>query len=199
LLHLRRSGFRLQEAWIHRRDGGPRAREAKAILLALHYLDLLDFPEEAPSVDAEPVVIASMAAPRSATPLPELDAVHLFALALRFFKNGDLRHAQEGFESVARAEASNRQARAFLAWIHFCRMQGPERQAALDLTLKALCETVRAEPNFALGHYFIGELFKLRNEMTRAESAFRAAVRHDPDLIEAQRELRLINMRKTRR
>jgi hypothetical protein len=49
-----------------------------------------------------------------------------------------------------------------------------------------------------MGHYFIGELFKLRSDMNRAENAFRAAVSHDPDLIDAQRELRLITMRRRR-
>jgi len=199
LLHLRRSGFRLQDEWIHRRDAGPRVREAKAVVLALFYLGLLEFPEEAASVESEPVVIASVAAPRSATPLPEVDAAHLFALALRFFKNGDLHHAEEAFASVARTEASNQRARAFLAWLHFWKMPGPDREAAVELTLKALREAVRVEPTFAVGHYFVGELLKLRNEMGRAENAFRAAVSHDPDLIEAQRELRLITMRRARR
>jgi hypothetical protein len=50
-----------------------------------------------------------------------------------------------------------------------------------------------------MGHYFIGELFKLRNDLNRAENAFRAAVSHDPDLIDAQRELRLMAMRRQRR
>jgi hypothetical protein len=83
LLHLRRSGFRLQEEWLHR-DGGPRGREAKAVLLALLYLDLLEFPDEdRTAAVAEPLVIKSLS-PRSPspTPLPDLDPAYLYALAL---------------------------------------------------------------------------------------------------------------------
>ncbi len=69
----------------------------------------------------------------------------------------------------------------------------------MELTLKAMREVLRAEPQFAMGHYFVGELFKLRNDMNRAENAFRAAVDCDPELFDAQRELRLISMRRTRR
>ena len=197
LLHLRRSGFRLQEEWLHR-DGGPRGREAKAVLLALLYLDLLEFPDEdRTAAVAEPLVIKSLS-PRSPspTPLPDLDPAYLYALALRFFKSGDLARAEQTFENVARTEAGNQRVQAFLAWIRFWKT--PDRDRTLELTLTALREAVRAEPAFAMGHYFIGELFKLRSDMNRAENAFRAAVSHDPDLIDAQRELRLITMRRRR-
>lgn len=198
LLHLRRSGFRLQEEWIDRRDGGPRAREAKAVLLALLYLDLLEFPEQAKAAPvAQPV--APSVPPRTPTPLPDVDPAYLFPLAMRFFKNGELARAEEAFERVAQSAADNQRVRAFLAWIRFWKNQGPDREAAVELTLKALREVVRTEPQFAMGYYFIGELFKLRNDMNRAENAFRAAVSHDPDLLDAQRELRLISLRRARR
>ena len=64
--------------------------------------------------------------------------------------------------------------------------------------MKLLREVLRAEPTFALGHYFVGELAKLQKDMVRAEAAFRAALSHDPNLMEAQRELRLMSMRKAR-
>jgi tetratricopeptide (TPR) repeat protein len=192
LLHLHRSGFCLQEEWIHRRDGG-RAREAKAVLLALLYLDLLEIAEEA--APSEPLVTSPRRAP---TPVPDVDPAYLFALAQRLFRSGDLARAERTFESVARVETGNRRVQAFLIWIRFWKNQGPDREAAVELTLKALREVVRVEPAFAMGHYFIGELFKLRNEMNRAENAFRAAVSHDPDLVDAQRELRLITMRRRR-
>lgn len=200
LLHLRRSGFRLQEDWIQRQDGGGRAREAKAILLSLLYLDLLEFPEEAApeTVSSDPVAVVEVQ-PRTSTPLPEVDPVHLFVLAQRFFKNGDLTRAEEAFEILARLEAGNHKVRGFMAWLQFWKKRGADRDAALELTIKMLREVVRAEPSFALGHYFIGELFKLRNDMNRAENAFRAAVSQDPDLIEAHRELRLMIMRRSRR
>jgi hypothetical protein len=238
LLHLRRSGFLLQDEWIHGRDGGPRAREAKAVLLALLYLDLLRLPQEAAAkpiapaaaapvaaaparapaaaapvaaaparVVAAPAPVAAAAAPvaapapsrRTPTPVPDCDPTYLYALAQRFLKSGDLVRAEQAFENVARAQAGNHRVQAFLTWIRFWRNQGPKGDASVELTLRALREVVRAEPDFAMGHYFLGELFKLRNDMNRAENAFRAAVNIDPNLIEAQRELRLMTMRRRSR
>jgi hypothetical protein len=195
LLHLRRSGFLLQDEWIHRDVAGPRAREAKAVLLSLLYLDLLEFPRAEEAAPAAPLAMA----PRSPTPVPELDPVHLFVLAQGFFRHGDLNRAEETFEILARLEANNHRVRGFLTWLQFWKKQGADREAALELTLKVMREIVRAEPTFALGHYFIGALFKLRNDMNRAENAFRAAVSHDPDLFDAQRELRLLALRRARR
>jgi len=215
LLQLRRSGFVLQQEWIDRHDGSPRAREAKAVLLALLYLDLLEFPEEAvaePIVEpaaepaaAAPAAAATVPAPaasaprRPPTPVPDFDPAYLFALAQRLLKSGDLARAEQTFENVARVQAGNHRVQAFLAWIRFWRNQGPNGDASAELTLRALREVVRVEPDFAMGHYFIGELFKLRNDMNRAENAFRAAVNIDPNLIDAQRELRLMAMRRQRR
>jgi cytochrome c-type biogenesis protein CcmH/NrfG len=89
--------------------------------------------------------------------------------------------------------------RAFMAWIQFWKKEGAGREGALTLTIQTLREVLRTEPTFAMGYYFIGELLKMGNDMNRAENAFRAAVSHDPELIEAQRELRLLVMRRTRR
>jgi hypothetical protein len=204
LIHLRRSGFRLQDQWIRREDQSPRAREARAVLLALLYLGLLEVLEDnADDATPEHVVEATPSAPvllpAASTPLPEVDHVHLFALAIRCLRNGELTRAEESFETVAKQDSNNHRARAFLTWIAFWKKRGQQRDAALELTLKAIRETIRAEPDFALGHYFMGELWKLRNELGKAEHAFRAAVMHDPDLIEAHRELRLLSLRKTRR
>lgn len=46
------------------------------------------------------------------------------------------------------------------------------------------------------GHYFLGKLLKLGNDLRRAELAFRSAIQHDDQLIHAQRELRLMHMRR---
>jgi hypothetical protein len=187
LLQLRRSGFDLPEEWIRRREGGPRAREARAVLLSLHYLGLL----EVPGVSVPPS--------RTTTPLPEMDPVHLYMLAQQLFRDGDLVRAEEAFQVLARIEASQQRARAFIAWIQFWKKQGAGREGALTLTIQVLREIVRADPTFAMGYYFIGELFKLGDDLNKAENAFRAAINHDPALVEAQRELRSLIVRRTSR
>jgi hypothetical protein len=264
LMHLRLAGFRLEPGWITG-SMGPRPREAKAVLLSLYYLELLEAvdrpaqplvapaqplapPPAAPrhptgplptlhrsTTGAVPVMAQPRAPtgplsplgrttpppspalatptptpareapaipsppPRSLTPLPQLDPVALYTLAQRLFNNGDLTRAEVAFEAVARADGGNQRVRAFLIWIHFWKSSEEKRAEALELTIKTLREVVRHEQTFALGHYFVGALSKLHKDMARAEQAFRAALQHDPNLIEAQRELRLMTLRKTNR
>ena len=255
LTHLRLAGFRLDEAWIHG-STGPRPREAKSILLALLYLDLLEFPGTSAKVLARvqtertvavqvrmpaappppppssvrltpavplPALRLTPAAPvpalsqpgaplppaplppvparptRTTTPLPPLDPLQLFTLAQQFFTKGDLARAEEAFEAVAKADGQNQRVRAFLTWIAFWKKSEEQRRTALELTLRALRDILRTEEKFAVGHYFMGALFKLQNEQVKAEQAFRTVLVHDPNMIEAQRELRLMTMRKAHR
>ena len=132
-------------------------------------------------------------------PVTKSKTAQLFTLAQRFFGKGDLPRAEEAFDAVVKADAQNHRARAFLAWILFWKKSEADRSTAVDSTLKTVREALRSAPDFALGHYFVGSLCKLRNEMPKAEQAFRIALSHDPNLLEAQRELRLINSRKTHR
>jgi cytochrome c-type biogenesis protein CcmH/NrfG len=81
-------------------------------------------------------------------------------------------------------------------WIHFSKQDQARRQAMLEHTLAALREIVRKDQEFAHGHYFLGKLLKLGNDLRRAELAFRSAIQHDDQLIDAQRELRLMHMRR---
>jgi hypothetical protein len=213
LMHLRLAGFRLEEAWIHGALG-PRPREAKAVMLALFYLDLLELdrataqrlpPVPAPTPPPAPSarILTPLPAPahgyRTPTSVPQLDSPGLMALGQRYFAKGELGRAGEAFEAVAQLDPDNRRARAFLAWLQLWKRSGVERTAALEPTLRAIKDVLRADATFALGHYFVGELAKMQNDLPRAESAFRAALSHDPNLIEAQRELRLMTMRKAHR
>jgi tetratricopeptide (TPR) repeat protein len=136
---------------------------------------------------------------RHLTPLPQLDPIELYTLAQRLFSNGDLARAEMAFEAVARADSGNQRVRAFLIWIHFWKSTEAQRAEALELTAKTLRDVMRNEQTFALGHYFVGALAKLQKDVARAEQAFRLALQHDPNLIEAQRELRLMTLRKTQR
>jgi tetratricopeptide (TPR) repeat protein len=222
LMHLRLAGFRLEESWIQGALG-PRPREAKALMLSLFYLDLLELdrtearraatpppvppaamppvptPPPAPALRTlTPVSSPALPAHRTPTSLPQLDAPQLLALAQRYFSKGDLNRAEEAFSAVAQLDAGNRRVRGFLAWLQFWKKSGVERTGAIEPTMKTLREVLRAEPTFALGHYFVGELAKLQNDLVRAEAAFRAALSHDPNLMDAQRELRLMTMRKSR-
>jgi tetratricopeptide (TPR) repeat protein len=211
LMHLRLAGFRLEEAWIHGALG-PRPREAKAVMLALFYLDLLELdrstaqrPAPTPTPAPTPAPAARILTPppapahRTPTSVPQLDAPGLMALGQRYFAKGELNRAEEAFEAVFQLDPENRRVRAFLVWLVLWRKSGVERTAAIEPTARVIKDVLRADATFALGHYFVGELAKMQNDLTRAEIAFRMALSHDPNLIEAQRELRLMTMRKAHR
>ena len=63
---------------------------------------------------------------------------------------------------------------------------------------RIIADAVAAQPRFARGHYWLGQIYKYLNEPDRAERAFREAVNQDGDFIEASREMRLLEMRRTR-
>ena len=63
---------------------------------------------------------------------------------------------------------------------------------------RIIADVVAAQPRFARGHYWLGQIWKFLNEPGRAEHAFREAANQDKDFIEATREMRLLEMRRTR-
>ena len=203
LSHLSRIGYRVENRWIHT-VLGPRGREAKSVLLALHYLDLLDFPEEAgcelPS-SRDPGQGGWAAPTNRSIPITEsgalsLDREDLVALAERYFKNGDLLLAEQAFEQAAKLDPSDTRLRAFLAWIAFRKEPEARRHLTVEFTLRTLLELIRDDRGFAYGHYFIGKLLQLSQRANVAEMAFRFAADADPELIEAKRELSLLNARR---
>ena len=63
---------------------------------------------------------------------------------------------------------------------------------------KIIADAVAAQPRFTRGHFWLGQIWKFLNEPDRAERCYREAVNQDKDFIEASRELRLLEMRRTR-
>jgi hypothetical protein len=151
-----------------------------------------------PARSATPPPAPAYSPHRTPVSLPQLDAPGLLALAQRYFGKGDMVRAEEAFEAVARLDGENKRVQGFLAWLQFWKKTGVERTSAIEPTMRTLRDVLRADVTFALGHYFVGELAKLQKDLVRAESAFRAALSHDPNLMEAERELRLMTMRKAR-
>ena len=62
--------------------------------------------------------------------------------------------------------------------------------------MKKMKEAVQADTQFAYGHYFLGSLHQVANEPDAAIRSFRAALEADAGMVDAQRELRLLSMRK---
>lgn len=150
--------------------------------------------------------VAFLAAPRSSsatagappTSLPSvLEAENLFLKGEVFLKKGDHAKAVESFSGAVRANPQEPQYRAYLAWARFDDPRA-RKEAISRETLKTIVEVVRERPKFIRGFYWVGLLWKFLNEPDKAAQAFRETIALDPSFIDASRELRLIEMRKSK-
>jgi curved DNA-binding protein CbpA len=135
---------------------------------------------------------------QSAQNLPTLlEAENQFLKGEVFLKKGDHAKAIEAFNAAVKNNPGEPQYQAYQAWARF---EDPRsrKEVIVRETLKILEGVLRERPRFGRGHYWVGQLWKFLNESSKAEQAFREAVRVDESLIEASRELRLIEMRKNK-
>ena len=144
--------------------------------------------------------VASLAAgPQAArTNLPTLlEAENMFLRGEVFLKKGEHAKAIECFTSAYQGNPGEPQYRAYLAWARFDDPHA-RKEVLVRETLKTLEEVLRDRPKFVRGFYWVGLLWKFLNETDKAERAFREAATLDTSFIEASRELRLIEMRKSK-
>jgi curved DNA-binding protein CbpA len=126
-----------------------------------------------------------------------LEAENSFLKGEVFLKKGEYARAIESFTMATQGNPSEPQYKAYLAWTRF---EDPRtrKEAIVRETLRTLEAVVEERPRFARGHYWVGLLWKFLNEPSKAERAFRVAVDVDTSFIDASRELRLIEMRKSK-
>ncbi len=114
-----------------------------------------------------------------------------------FLRKGDHAKAIECFTAACKANPSEPQFRAYLAWARFDNPKGRKESLVREVQ-RIIQDVVAVQPKFAYGHYWLGLIWKFLNEPDRAERCFREAVEQDKEFIEATRELRLCEMRRQR-
>ena len=72
----------------------------------------------------------------------------------------------------------------------------PQRKADAAKAKQMMADAIRADPNCDRAHYQLGVIARVEGDMDRAERHFREAIRANPKHLEANQELRLIDMRK---
>ena len=135
-------------------------------------------------------------APESSVP-SVVEAETTFIRGEVFLKKGDHSKAIECFTAASRANPSEPQFRAYLAWARFDNPKSRKESVVREVQ-RIIADVVSVQPKFARGHYWLGLIWKFLNEPDRAERCFREAVEHDKEFIEATRELRLCEMRRQR-
>lgn len=147
---------------------------------------------------AEYVAFLSTGPQAAQTSMPTvLEAENTFLKGEVFLKKGDYAKAIECFAAAVQSNSSEPQYRAYLAWARFDDPRA-RKELVVRETLSALESVLRERPKFVRGHHWVGQLWKFLNESDRAAQAFRHAVELDSSFIEASRELRLIEMRKSK-
>jgi hypothetical protein len=147
---------------------------------------------------AEYVASLVVGAPTARASLPTvLEAENAFLKGEVFLKKGEHAKAIEAFTAASQGNPSEPQYQAYLAWARYDDPRA-RKEVLVRETLKTLEGILRERPKFARGFYWVGSLWKFLNEPGKAEHAFREAVALDASFIEASRELRLIDMRKSK-
>lgn len=131
------------------------------------------------------------ASPASARP-PGVDPNDLFKMGEVLFRKRDFVAAAEHFERAYNAEPKA----VYLAARAWAIYMDPQRKAEIPKTKQMMAEALKLDPKCDRAHYQLGVISRVEGDMARAERHFREAVRANPKHLEANQELRLIEMRK---
>jgi curved DNA-binding protein CbpA len=82
-----------------------------------------------------------------------------------------------------------------LAWTRF--LAAEDKSPVLEEVKNSLEIALKMNDKIAENYYYLGSVYKYTNDLRKAEKYFEKAIELDPDYIEAKREVRLINTRKT--
>jgi tetratricopeptide (TPR) repeat protein len=123
---------------------------------------------------------------------PVQQAAELMKMAEVFFKKRDYRQAEQHF---LKAHALDKGA-ASLAAAAWAVYMDPSRKAEAGQARALMQKALAIDPNCDRAHYQLGVIARVEGDMDAAERHFREAVRINPRHLEANQEIRLIELRK---
>jgi curved DNA-binding protein CbpA len=106
----------------------------------------------------------------------------------------DFRGAEEAFAEADDAEpsAAHKAARAWAIYLD------PSRKAEIARAKQMMQDAIKADPSCDRAHYQLGVISRVEGDLERAERHFREAISANPRHLEANQEIRLIEMRKAK-
>ena len=126
-----------------------------------------------------------------------LEAEFAFQKGTVFFRKKDFRAALGEFKQAFKLAPDEGEHLAWVAWTVFCDPK-TKREPMLVKLKQQFLEAVRLSPTSAASHYFLGSIYLEMNEEKRATTCFKKAIDLQPNHVEAQRQLRIIQMRRDR-
>nr|WP_255666165.1 DnaJ domain-containing protein [Myxococcus sp. AS-1-15] len=154
------------------------------------YIQTLQAQQSLPK--APPAPGGSTGSARPAPGRPESSPDDLYKMGEVYFRKRDFTTASEHYE---RAHALDPKA-TYLAARAWAIYMDPARKADMPKAKQMMLDAVKADPNCDRAHYQLGVIARVEGDMDRAERHFREAVRANSKHLEANQELRLIDMRK---
>jgi curved DNA-binding protein CbpA len=136
--------------------------------------------------------LRNRAASPQRTVQPGVDPNDLFKMGEVFFRKRDFAAAVDHYERAYNAEPRP----LYLAARAWAIYMDPQRKADIPKAKQLMTEALKLDPNCDRAHYQLGVIARVENDVDRAERHFREAVRANPKHLEANQELRLIEMRK---
>jgi tetratricopeptide (TPR) repeat protein len=170
--------------------------------VAPHAQRIMARVSEAASVLSDPKQRALYVAARAAASEPSstsrMDAEFYFRKGVTALANGSHAQAIDAFTKALEKKPDDADYKIYLTWTRF-----DDPKAAKDAMAKETLAQIEAflaqHEKFGRGHLWVGLIHKFMNHPERAERAFKAAIERDKNLMEAERELRLLRMRRERR
>ena len=110
-------------------------------------------------------------------------------LAELYAKTGRIRDAVVEAQDILKRDGSNLEARRLLGRIYLRSLgdmqAGSQSQEILKLAIEQYEQIVKLDPKSVDDHLLLGRLYRLNNELLKAESEFKTAVKIQPDSEEA--------------
>lgn len=119
---------------------------------------------------------------------------HFFEKGMTLYRQGDLEGAQRALVSAIQVSPKETEYHIQLGLIF---MEGSDAEPnQLDLAESAFSYAMNLSARDARPYFYLGCVYKVRNDFDRSEQMFCRALERNPKYIDAMREIRLINMRK---
>jgi curved DNA-binding protein CbpA len=112
-----------------------------------------------------------------------------------FLKQRKHREAEEKFRQAVNLNPAEAAYLGALAWAKF--LGETDKDRVLNEVKKQFEKAISMNPNVAENYFYLGNIYKHIDDAQKAETNFLKAVQHNPDFIEAKRELRLLQQRKS--
>lgn len=127
-----------------------------------------------------------------------LNAEHQFLKGERLLKAGNIAKAHEAFAQAVELYPKESEYQACFGWTTF-KLNHPADAKKADEGEKIVKQALTMNARNDKAHYFLGQIAKTRGDLDEAKKQFEKALDIQPDNIDAQRELRVMDMRDSKK